>query len=74
MKIRWFIVDGEPPAVDELPYILIHFEVAATAGPASNVMDVIKKYHEAVSKLGFSFEIKTRPRVNPQAYSSMSGT
>jgi hypothetical protein len=27
---------------------------------------------EAISKLGFSVEIKARPRINPQAYSSMS--
>jgi DNA-binding LytR/AlgR family response regulator len=45
MKIRWFIVDDEPPAVDELLYILIHFEVMATAGSASEGMDAIKKYH-----------------------------
>jgi hypothetical protein len=29
---------------------------------------------EVISKFGFSVEIKTRPRINPQAYSSMSRT
>ena len=29
---------------------------------------------EGISKLGFSVEIKARPRSNPQAYSSMSRT
>ncbi len=46
MKIRCVIVDDEPPAVDELKYILTrieYVEVVATAGSASEGIAVIEK-------------------------------
>jgi hypothetical protein len=44
---------------------------------AGNVFPVPRtnqKPLEAISKSGFSFEIKAKPRINPQAYFSMART
>ena len=52
------------------PIGLIGNPVKIGSGPAAVIPTLLK----AISKLGFSVEIKARPRINPQAYSSMSRT